>query len=90
MRSLTRRTFLGVGAAGPLLAASGNHAPLNASFQPKRVEPVYFAGDGLPLGPTEYAELLGKLSKEGRAKPDSYLADGCVAELEKTIRTTAW
>ena len=39
----------------PLLAGGVGRAPLFADSKERVGEPVYFAGDGLPLAPAEYA-----------------------------------
>lgn len=83
MSSLTRRTFLGASTVYPFLAAGAGQAPLLTDPEPRADERIYFAGDGLPHTPTEYAQLLGRLAKDGQATEDNYLMGGCVAELER-------
>ena len=84
MPILTRRSFLKSSAA---CAALSVHAAQLRSAQEKAMppNPVHFLHDGIHLEPLEYAELLVKLSKDGRAKPDNYMAGGVVTELETTF-----
>lgn len=80
--SWTRRTFLGTGAAGAILGGSPLVAVAGAG---ESATDVSFRSDGLTLSPIEYAQLLAKLSHEGRAGQDDYLSGGCVAELETRV-----
>jgi threonine aldolase len=82
MNPLTRRTFLGTGAACAVLG--GGHLPpaVFAGRGKVAADAVQFFSDGLMLSPAEYTQLLAKLVKDGRAAPDVYQSGGCVAELE--------
>lgn len=43
---------------------------------------VLATGDGVAYTPAEYAQLLGRLAEQGKAKPDNYSLGGSVEELE--------
>jgi threonine aldolase len=84
MNPLSRRTFLGTGAACAVLGASP--LPTDARADADRGKDagpaVHFLSDGLMLSSAQYAELLAKLARDGRAGADSYLGGGAVAALE--------
>lgn len=80
MSSVTRREVLGMAAAAGSLAAVGA-GPATAARTSKLA--VDLTGDGIPLTPSEYAELLGKLAAQGTAKVDHYSLGGSVEALEK-------
>ena len=74
--TIPRRGFL----AAPLLTAALPAAAAAAtSGQETR---VLATGDGVAYSPAEYAQLLGRLADQGKAKPDNYSLGGSVEELE--------
>src|SRR5258708_2729779 len=71
----SRRSFLQVAALSPLaIAQSGPSSPERR---------VSLSGDGVVLGPADYARLLSKIVDEHGAATDSYLAGGAVEQLEQ-------
>ncbi len=76
--SVYRRRFL----ASPLAAAAAAAVPAAGASGPTRVLAM---GDGVAYRPAEYAQLLGQLAEEGKAKPDNYSLGGSVEELEKRM-----
>ena len=86
MTALNRRRFLQLGslsagltAAVPGLAFEATH-DTTAGVEDRRVR---LSGDGLGLGPGEYAALLHRLVDEKGIVPDSYSLGGVVEELEE-------
>src|SRR5262245_11551530 len=53
--------------------------------QPDNDRIVHFRSDGLALSPTEYAELLTRLAKNGEITADEFSRDGTVAALEERM-----
>jgi threonine aldolase len=80
MNQLSRRTFIGAGAAGTLF---GQHALRSVRAAEPAGEAVHFLFDGLRSSTAEHSQLLARLAKDGRAGADIYLEGGCVEELEK-------
>ena len=76
--SVYRRRFL----ASPLAAAAAAAVPAAGASGPTRVLAM---GDGVAYTPAEYAQLLGQLAEQGKAKPDNYSLGGSVEELEKRM-----
>ena len=74
---LPRRGFL----ASPLAAA----AAAAAATSPEDQTRVYAYGDGIPLTPAAYTNLLAQLAP--RVTPDEYSRGGLVAELEQQMAT---
>jgi threonine aldolase len=81
MNELTRRMFLGTGAAGALLAATPRWEAVAADTASART--VHFRTDGFNLSPDEYVGLLATLADKGRVAGDRYLDGGSVAALEE-------
>ena len=86
MTSVNRRRFLQLGSLGagltaavPGLAFGATHDTA-AGVEDRRVR---LSGDGLGLGPGEYAALLHRLVDEKGIVPDSYSLGGVVEELEE-------
>ena len=76
---LTRRRWAGLTAmAGGLAAAR----PLAAMAPTTSAAPVDFTGDGIPLTPSQYADLLARLASGGRIVADEYSRGGAVEALE--------
>lgn len=78
MSGVNRREFVGMAAAAGGLAA----VKPAAKASPGKLA-VDLTGDGIPLTPSEYAELLGKLGARGAAVVDHYSLGGAVEALEK-------
>ncbi|MBM3796283.1 MAG: low specificity L-threonine aldolase [Acidobacteria bacterium] len=76
--SLARRGFLST----PLAAAAAAAAAPATEAAPPR---VYATGDGVPYTPEEYAQLLGRLAAQGKARTDNYSLGGSVEDLEKRM-----
>jgi threonine aldolase len=76
---LTRRRWAGLTAmAGGLAVAR----PLAALAPPTPGTPVDFSGDGIPLTPFQYADLLARLASGDRIAEDEYSRGGAVEALE--------
>ncbi len=76
---LTRRRWAGLTAmAGGLAAAK----PLAAMAPAPPAAEVDFTGDGIPLTPARYADLLARLASGGAVVEDEYSRGGAVAALE--------
>lgn len=88
MRTLDRRRFIqfgGMGTAGigiglPAAVAAQASAASRSNIPDERV--VRLSGDGLGLGPAEYARLLARLAEEKGIAADSYSLGGVVEQLE--------
>ena len=50
---------------------------------PAYLSSVHMAGDGIPLDPSEYGALLGRLTRDENVAVDYYSAGGLVSEFEK-------
>ena len=72
--SVQRRRFL----ASPLAVAAAASGAAGSTR-------VLAMGDGVAYTPAEYAQLLGQLAEQGKAKPDNYSLGGSVEELEKRM-----
>jgi threonine aldolase len=83
MQSVQRRSFLKF-AAAPLAVGAIEASQATAQSSPL---PVSFAGDGLSLSPTEYADLLSVLVAKEHFRRDTYLKSGPVEELEHAMAT---
>jgi threonine aldolase len=76
---LTRRRWAGLTAmAGGLAAAK----PLAAMAPAPPGAAVDFTGDGIPLTPAQFADLLARLASGGKVVEDEYSRGGAVAALE--------
>lgn len=83
---VSRRGFLQTGAAVGLLGlGQSGIASAAASGDPKADETVHFLFDGLHLTSSECSRLLERLASEGRAKEDTYMSGGAVADLESAF-----
>ena len=76
---MRRRSFLAAPAAvclpGTLLYAAAPE------------QQVYAYGDGIPLSPADYSQLLSSLTKTGQVKADDYSRGGVVEKLESRMAT---
>lgn len=77
MTVMHRRSFL----AAPLAA----YPFMAAAAEPEKH--VYAYGDGIPHTPSEYAQLLARLTDRDEVKPDSYSRGGIVETLEAHFAT---
>ncbi len=94
MKQITRRAFVGTGAAASLASASGIRAmpasPPGQSAAQKSELPqttVKFTGDGQSLGPLEYSQVLASIIDMKGVAPDYYSRGGVVRELEDRMAT---
>jgi len=85
MCDIDRRDFILLGSAGAAgLGLTGAAIASTAGvLEPDR--PVYFQGDGLNLGPREYANVLAGITAGGDLEQDYYSNGGVVEELEKRM-----
>ena len=79
MIDLTRRRWAGLTAMAGGLAAV-RPFPMPAPTPP--ANPVDFTGDGIPLTPSQYADLLARLASSGGIVADEYSRGGAVEALE--------
>jgi threonine aldolase len=77
MSDVSRRAFVGWAAVAGGIAAAG---PTAAKKAPALA--VDFTGDGLPLTPADYANLLARLTASGGVTADEYCRGGEVEALE--------
>lgn len=94
MKQITRRAFVGTGAAASLASAAGIRAmpvsPPGQSAAQKSELPqttVKFMGDGQSLGPLEYSQVLASIIDMKGVAPDYYSRGGVVRELEDRMAT---
>lgn len=72
-----RRTFL----SAPVAAGLAAPQALRADSEQR----VYAYGDGIPHTPSEYSELLVRLTRDGAIEPDEYSLGGAVEKLEQRM-----
>ena len=85
MCDIDRRDFIrmsSVGAAGIGLVGG---AVLSSADGLEKNRPIFLQGDGLNLGPREYANLLARIAAEGDLEEDYYSNGGVVADLEQRM-----
>jgi len=92
MKQISRRAFVGTGAAASLASAAGIGAmPASLTGRPaeRRSEhsptTVKFTGDGQSLSPLEYSQALASIIDGTGVAPDYYSRGGVVRELEDRI-----
>ena len=91
MNQITRRSFVGTGAAASLASAVGfkgafASTPLRSDRQPVRSErAVKLSGDGQWLSPAEYSGVLADIVERKGIAPDYYSRGGVVRELEERM-----
>lgn len=94
MRQITRRSFVGTGAAASLASAVGwNSASASTAVlsdgQRERGEraerTVRFTGDGQGLAPAAYIRVLADIAEREGITPDYYSRGGVVTELEERM-----
>jgi len=89
MKQISRRAFVGTGAAASLASAAGigaNPASLTGRTAERRSEhsqtTVKFTGDGQSLSPLEFSQALASIIDGKGVAPDYYSRGGVVRELE--------
>ncbi len=85
MCDIDRRDFIRLGSVG---AAGLGLTGAAVSSSPGGLDtnrPVFFQGDGLNIGPREYANLLAGIAADGDLEEDYYSNGGVVADLEKRM-----
>jgi threonine aldolase len=82
MSTVKRRELFGVFGAGLAVFTA---TPTAAAKQTRAGAPnaVDLTGDGIPLSPAEYADLLGSLARDQGVAADEYSRGGAVAALEE-------
>ena len=92
MKQISRRAFVGTGAAASLASAAGIGAmPASLTARPaeRRSEhsqtTVKFTGDGQSLSPLEYSQALASIIDGKGVAPDYYSRGGVVRELEERM-----
>ena len=91
MNQITRRSFVGTGAAASLASAVGfkgafASTPVRSDRQPVRSErTVKLSGDGQWLSPAEYSGVLADIVERKGIAPDYYSRGGVVRELEERM-----
>ena len=91
MNQITRRSFVGTGAAASLASAVGfkgafASTPVPSDRQPVRSErTVKLSGDGQWLSPAEYSGVLADIVEREGIAPDYYSRGGVVRELEERM-----
>ena len=92
MKQISRRAFVGTGAAASLASATGigaMPASLSGRSAERRSErsqtTVMFTGDGQSLNPLEYSQVLGSIIDGRGVAPDYYSRGGVVRELEERM-----
>jgi len=93
MRQITRRSFVGTGAAASLASAVGwNSASASTAVRSDRQgdrteRTVRFTGDGLGMAPAGYSRVLADIVEREGIAPDYYSRGGVVTELEERMAT---
>lgn len=86
MNLLSRRTFVKMAAASPVIGIAGGLYPTAGHSKIGDLEDlrkqVKFTGDGLSLSPREYVDVLQTISKKRGIEADYYSLGGAVEELE--------
>jgi threonine aldolase len=91
MRQITRRSFVGTGAAASLASAVGMKTASASTVarsdrQRERTErTVRLTGDGQGLMPAEYSRVLADIVEREGIAPDYYSRGGVVTELEERM-----
>jgi threonine aldolase len=92
MKQISRRAFVGTGAAASLASATGIGAmpaprprPSAERESERSQTTVMFTGDGQSLNPLEYSQVLGSIIDGRGVAPDYYSRGGVVRELEERM-----
>jgi threonine aldolase len=86
MNSLTRRSFVQAGIAAALAGSASSASAERAQAHVTSNDRVDFTGDGVPLSPAEYAQLLARLATPA-IELDEYSRGGPVAAMERQFAT---
>ena len=85
MCDIDRRDFIRLGSVGAAGFGLTGAAVSSAAGGLDTNRPVFFQGDGLNIGPREYANLLAGIAADGDLEEDYYSNGGVVADLEKRM-----
>jgi len=85
MCDIDRRDFIRMGSVGAAGLGLTGAAVSSAAGVLEANRPVFFHGDGLNLGPREYANILAGITTDGDLEEDYYSNGGVVEELEKRM-----
>ena len=85
MCDIDRRDFILLGSAGAAGLGLTGAAVSSTAGVLEADRPVYFHGDGLNLGPREYANVLSGITAGGDLEQDYYSNGGVVEELEERM-----
>ena len=85
MCDIDRRDFIRLGSVGAAGFGLTGAAVSSSAGGLDTNRPVFFQGDGLNIGPREYANLLAGIAADGDLEEDYYSNGGVVADLEKRM-----
>ena len=85
MCDIDRRDFIRIGTAGAAGLGLAGAAVSSSAVELGANRPVFFQGDGLNLGPGEYADILAGITAAGDLEEDYYSNGGIVEDLEKRM-----
>jgi threonine aldolase len=85
MCDIDRRDFIRLGSVGAAGFGLTGAAVSSSARGLDTNRPVFFQGDGLNIGPREYANLLAGIAADGDLEEDYYSNGGVVADLEKRM-----
>ena len=85
MCDIDRRDFIRMGSVGAAGLGLTGAAVSSSAIELETNRPVFFQGDGLNLGPGEYADILAGITAAGDLEEDYYSNGGIVEELEKKM-----
>ena len=85
MCDIDRRDFIRLGSVGAAGFSLTGAAVSSSARGLDTNRPVFFQGDGLNIGPREYADLLAGIAADGDLEEDYYSNGGVVADLEKRM-----
>ena len=85
MCDIDRRDFIRLGSVGAAGIGLTGAAVSSSARGIDTNRPVFFQGDGLNIGPREYANLLAGIAADGDLEEDYYSNGGVVADLEKRM-----
>jgi threonine aldolase len=85
MCDIDRRDFIRMGTAGAAGVGLTGAAVSSSALELGADRPVFFQGDGLNLGPREYADVLAGITASGDLEEDYYSNGGIVEGLENKM-----
>ena len=85
MCDIDRRDFIRLGSVGAAGLSLAGAAVSSAAGVHVADRSVFFHGDGLNLGPREYADVLAGITADGDLEEDYYSNGGVVEDLEKRM-----